>query len=120
MIRGLIALTLLSLPLPARASLEISTYYYTCERGVGVPATYINETSNDPDAGSAVILMVENRQITLWSVPSASGARYGWPSDGSHYIWWTKGEEATLYWHEAGVGEDQPLLTHCALGAQTE
>ncbi len=83
---------------------EFTTQRYTCDRGVEVPATYVN----GPDQ-SLVILHVEGSQITLVGEPAASGARYGWPSDGSNYVWWTKSDEATLYW-KTPEGE-APLLT---------
>ena len=99
--RGLLALALI----PAAASAqEFTTARYLCDRGVEIPATYVN----GPDLSLAVI-HVEGNQITLLTEPAASGARYGWPSDGSNYVWWTKGDEATLYW-KSPEGE-APLLT---------
>jgi membrane-bound inhibitor of C-type lysozyme len=94
---------LLLLPQVAQAQ-DFSTTRYQCDRGVEIPATYVN----GPDQ-SLVVIHVEGRQITLVSEPAASGARYGWPSDGSNYVWWTKGDEATLYW-KTPEGE-APLLT---------
>jgi membrane-bound inhibitor of C-type lysozyme len=92
----------------AAAVQAFSTLTYTCDRGVEVPATYVN----GPDQSLAVI-HVEGRQITLLNESAASGARYGWPSDGSSYVWWTKGDEATLYW-KTPEGE-APLVT-CKAG----
>ncbi|MDX5349917.1 MAG: MliC family protein [Paracoccaceae bacterium] len=103
--RGLVLLALL----PASAAAQdFSTQTYLCDRGVAVPATYVN----GPDQTLAVI-HVEGRQITLMGEPAASGARYGWPSDGSGYVWWTKGDAATLFW-KTPEGE-APLLT-CSAG----
>ena len=99
---------LLLLPATAAFAQEFTTLTYTCDRGVSVPATYVT----GPDHSLAV-LNVEGRQITLVGEPAASGARYGWPSDGSNYVWWTKGDEATLYW-KTPEGETQ-LLT-CKAG----
>lgn len=98
---------LLALPAAVLAQ-EFQTATYLCDRGVEVPATYVN----GPDQ-SVVVINVDARQITLVVEPSASGARYGWPSDGSGYVWWTKGDEATLYW-KTPEGET-PLLT-CTVG----
>lgn len=95
---------LLVLPATATFAQEFTTLTYTCDRGVSVPATYVN----GPDQSLAVI-HVEGSQITLVGEPAASGARYGWPSDGSNYVWWTKGDAATLYW-KTPEGET-PLLT---------
>jgi membrane-bound inhibitor of C-type lysozyme len=100
---GLVALV----PAVALAQ-DFTTATYSCDRGVEVPATYVN----GPDQ-SLVVINVDGRQITLLTEPAASGARYGWPSDGSGYVWWTKGEEATLYW-KTPEGEAQ-LLT-CKAG----
>ena len=72
---------------------DFSTTRYLCDRDVEVPATYVN----GPDLG-VVVINVDGQQITLLSEPAASGARYAWPSDGSGYVWWTKGDAATLYW----------------------
>jgi membrane-bound inhibitor of C-type lysozyme len=101
-------LALLAL-LPAAASAqEFTTQTYSCDRGVEIPATYVN----GPDQ-SLVVIHVEGRQITLVSDPAASGARYSWPSDGSNYVWWTKSEDATLYWKTPDA--ETPLLT-CKAG----
>lgn len=93
----------------ARAEAQDSSFQttrYLCERGVEVPVTYVNA----PDLSLAV-LNVEGTQITLEIETSASGARYGWPSDGAHYIWWTKGETAFLMWSEGG--EEKTILDGC-------
>lgn len=86
---------------------EFTTSRYSCDRGVEVPATYINGADQ-----SLVVIHVDGQQITLVNEPITSGARYGWPSDGSNYVWWTKGSEATLSW-KTPEGE-APLLT-CAI-----
>ena len=78
---------------------------YACERGVSVPATFVNGLDQ-----SLVVLNVEGRQITLVGEPSASGARYGWPSDGSNYVLLTKDDAATLHWK---TPEGETLLLTC-------
>lgn len=104
MIRAL-ALMLLALPAAAQEG-QVQAQRYLCDRGVEVPATYVNA----PGLSLAVIV-VEGRQVTLHAEPAASGARYGWPSDAAGYVWWTKGPEATLSWREAGA--ERPLLEGC-------
>ena len=101
--RAAVLLPFLCLPTVALAAPEFTTLRYTCDRGVDLPATYVNSAE-----GSLVVIHVEGRQITLVADPAASGARYGWPSGGSSYVWWTKGNEATLYW-KTPEGE-APLL----------
>jgi len=103
------AAILLALLLPSvAAAQELTTQRYSCDRGVEVPATYVNGADQ-----SLAVIHVDGQQITLINEPAASGARYGWPSDGSNYVWWTKGDEATLYW-KTPEGET-PLLT-CKAG----
>ena len=100
--RVFIALALL----PAAASAqEFTTTRYTCDRDIEVPATYVN----GPDLG-LVVIHVDGSQITLLSEPAASGARYGWPSDGSNHVWWTKGDAAMLYWR---TPDGETLLLNC-------
>jgi membrane-bound inhibitor of C-type lysozyme len=90
------------------AELEIVTATYHCERGVAVPVAYINT-----DGPGAVVLTVEGRQIALAQQISASGARFAWPSGGSGYVWWSRGDSATLYWHDGETGEEVALYTAC-------
>lgn len=93
---------------PAVAA-DIVTLRYTCERGVEVPAVYINP---EPGPGVAVI-HVEGRLIALETTRAASGVRYVPPSDGSGYIWWTKGNTARLDWQDAASGTGRALLEEC-------
>lgn len=95
------------LPRPAAAQ-DFTTQRYSCDRGVEVPATYVNGADQ-----SLAIIHVDGNQITLLNEPAASGARYGWPSDGSNYVWWTKGKDATLYWK---TPEGETALLTCTAG----
>ena len=94
---------------PAVAAAEVRPMRYLCERGVEVPVVYI------PDAvPSAAVIEVEGRMIALEQEMSGSGVRYGWPSDGSHYVWWSKGmTEAMLLWSDGETGEEVTLLAEC-------
>src|SRR5690554_5286059 len=99
----------LALPAPAGAEdLTLNTVTYGCERGVSVPVAYVTA-----GADSVVVLTVEGRQISLYAEPAASGVRYAWPSGGSGYVWWTKGEVASLYWKDGTEGSETPLLQDC-------
>ncbi len=112
MIRSILAAAcLLSAAQMALAAPDVQTMTYTCERGVSVPATYVNAAE-----GSVVVLNLEGRQITLFQTEAASGVRYAWPSDGSGYVWWTKGDEADLLWSNGASGEEMPLLSDCRNG----
>lgn len=97
----------MALTQPAPAEMAVQGQRYVCERGVDVPVIYATHA----DQGIAV-LVVEGRQILLYQEISASGARYGWPSDGSNYIWRTKGETAVLLWKDETGGET-PVLSDC-------
>jgi membrane-bound inhibitor of C-type lysozyme len=91
--------------LPAGAApLDVRTVRYVCERGVEVPAAFV---SGPEDA--LVVITVDGGQILLYQEPSASGARYAWPSDGAGYVLWSKGDSATIYWREGG--QENTLLT---------
>lgn len=89
---------------PAGAETQVVTKRYSCDRGVTVPATYV--TAEDQ---AVVVIHVDGTQITLFQEEAASGVRYGWPSDGSNHVWWSKGDEAVLLW-KTPEGET-PLLT---------
>ena len=93
-------------------ALDAMAMTYVCERGVEIPAVYVNH----PGEPGIAVIHVEDRMINLVAETSASGARYGWPSDGSHYVWWTKGDAATLYWNDGATGEETPLLSECSTG----
>jgi membrane-bound inhibitor of C-type lysozyme len=101
-----LALLAAGVPLAASAQ-DFSTMTYRCDRGVEVPATYVVGAES-----SLVILNVDDRQVTLVEEPTASGARYSWPSDGSVYVWLTKGDEATLSWK---TPEAETPVLRCAI-----
>ena len=94
-------------PLAAQAPYE--TQRYTCDnRGATLVVTYVN--SGDP---ALAVLDVEGQRIVLEAEVAASGARYGYPSDGSHYVWWTKGAEGMLLWHDGTDDSDRPIYEAC-------
>jgi len=104
MIRAVLLLTLI--PMTGQAEMAVQAIRYTCDRGVEVPVvTVIGEA----DDGIAV-LTADGRQIQLYLEPAASGARYGWPSDGSNHVWWTKGTDATLLWKDGEAKTETPIL----------
>lgn len=96
---GLVASPVLAMP-------DFSGGRYLCSRGGVIEAVYVNTAE-----GALAVLVVEGQQLVLVSEPAASGARYGWPSGGANYIWWTKGSDATLYWREA---ENEQVLETCS------
>lgn len=96
-------------PSLAAADTDVIEALYHCERGVDVPAAYVNA-----DDASLAIIHVEGNQVVLWQEISADGARYG-TGGASGYVWWSKGNGAFLYWKAAtGAEEDlHPLLLEC-------
>ena len=81
---------------------------FRCERGVEIPVTFVIAAD-----GSVAVLTVEGRQIALPQAVSGSGARYAWPSDGSGYVFWTKGDEATLSWADGATSQEVTLYGAC-------
>ena len=112
--RSMIAIAVLALPMvmafttAASAAIEVETHRYQCDRGVQIPATYVTDTEE-----AIVILHVEGQQITLYRQSAASGVRYGWPSDGSNYVWLTQGDTATLSWRDGTDQTEAPLVEGC-------
>lgn len=105
---GMFASALAVLPTVVMAEMTVQNSTYTCERGVQVPVVYANS-----DDSSIAVLTVEGNQILLYSEPAASGARYGWPSDGSNYAWLSKETSAMLLWHDGATNTDTTLLADC-------
>ena len=100
----------LGLAAPAAAELDLRGGTYLCDRGVEVPVSYVNAGD-----GAVAVLHVEGRLVTLVNEPAASGARYAWPSDGSGYVWWTKGDTAALYWRDGAASDEVALYAECRL-----
>lgn len=83
-------------------------YHYLCERGVRIPAVYINDSKPQ-----RAIIFSGGRMIVLDHVRSADGARYAEDGEGeAGYIWWTKGANAMLEWRSED-GEVISLLSAC-------
>ncbi len=91
------------------AGLDLVAVTYLCERDVAVPVAYVNT-----EGPGAVVLNVEGRQVALLQRISASGARYAPPEGESGYVWWSRGDEASLYWQDGETGEDTVLYSECA------
>ena len=69
---------------------------YRCSDGRAIEARYDNSDAANPRAE----LVIRGRRISFYSLRSASGARYGTENGlrGGHgLVWWTRGNEATLY-----------------------
>jgi membrane-bound inhibitor of C-type lysozyme len=75
-----------------------SVVTYRCADGHEMGVAYMN-TDNDQ---SFAVIRLAGQHVVLVSSIAASGVRY----IGAHYIWWTKGDEGTLY--DQQKGEDAP------------
>ena len=101
---GLLAACTTETAVPSLSGPKIAQYL--CADGAKLAATY-------GDDGN-VKLTVKGETVTLLAEEAASGARYGWPSDGSSYVWWTKGDVGTLFWKDGSKsGEETVLHTDC-------
>ncbi|MDP2083175.1 MAG: MliC family protein [Pseudotabrizicola sp.] len=103
--RSLFAVGLIALADQAGAApLDVQNLRFKCDRDVEVPVVFVT----GPEDAVAVV-QIDGGQFLLYREPAASGAKYSWPSDGASYVLWSKGNEATIYWREAG--KESPLLT---------
>lgn len=87
--------------IPVEGEVDDISVTYDCT-GAEFPVRYIN-------AGPSIslsVFTVEGEQIVAAITVSASGARY----QGGRYIWWTRGEEGSLYDVMAGPDAD-PIAT---------
>ncbi len=104
-----LALALCLMPLAAQAEMQVTNVRFDCERGVELPVTFVNS-----DDESIAVMQIEGHQMVLYQEESGSGAKYGWPSDGSAYVLWTKGPEATVFWRDGETRTETPILSGCA------
>jgi membrane-bound inhibitor of C-type lysozyme len=83
---------------------------YACPDGVVVQAAYIN-----PETGpSLAVIAWGGRLIPMQDGPAASGARYAAFGDAGGYVWWTRGDEATLlYVNPEDMDAEETVVTGC-------
>lgn len=89
---------------PAAELVEVT---YHCERGVSLPAVYVN------DGAGHVVALIEGQLLVLPRAISASGARYR-AAEQPGYELWSKGDSATLSW---GSDADSTILLRDCLAA---
>ncbi len=93
-----------------KATDSIQQTVYQCERGVTVPAAYINTASGE----SFAVINVEGKQIPMKIDVSASGARYVSIDETHGYRWHTKGKTAMLLHLEADhTAKETTVLNNC-------
>ncbi len=77
----------LSIPLQTGATSSVTTATYSCAGGEPFKVQYVNAGAN-----TLALLPVDGEERIFVNVVSGSGARYA----SGQYIWWSKGETATL------------------------
>ena len=85
----------LSISLTPSASDSITSQTYLCESGVPFAVQYVNARPN-----ALAILSISGEERVFVNVVSASGAKYV----SGPYVWWTKGDIATLAKESDGAG----------------
>lgn len=76
-----------SIPLDIGAMDSVTSHRYSCGDGQDFAVQYVNAGAN-----ALAILSVDGEERIFVNVVSASGARYA----SGAYVWWTKGDTATL------------------------
>ena len=99
LVPGLLAGCVLDTPSSGNAT------QYICADGAQIAALYGKDGDQDN-----VILSYRGKTFHLIQEMSGSGVRYSWPSDGSNYVWWTKGDSATLYWKDGTKGGAESVV----------
>lgn len=93
---GLASAATVTLDLPDVERATKDRVRYQCG-ATEIEVTYINVGAN-----SLAVLKLGERVVVAASVLAASGARYA----GQELVWWTKGDDTTLY--DLTAGEDAP------------
>jgi membrane-bound inhibitor of C-type lysozyme len=110
MIRKLVALCLIAgctMETPVAVTpAAVAATEYTCADGAKISAVYAQA---EP---SQAIVTVDGKTATLTQEVAASGVRYADKSSASKFVWWTKGDQGTLYVKKAG--DEEILHGECA------
>ncbi|MBB3772356.1 membrane-bound inhibitor of C-type lysozyme [Angulomicrobium tetraedrale] len=88
--------------LPKGSSVVTTKVGYTCDKVKNVAATYINA----PPTALATIAF-DHEFVVMANVLAGSGAKYA----GDRFVWWTKGNSASLY--DLTKGENAPPIATC-------
>lgn len=108
MTRNAVLTTLLALGLLAGCAQQTlhERVDYICATGGSVSANYLNLG----DGGDAMVQW-QGQLMGMHTVVSGSGARYD-TGPGKGHVWWTKGDEGTLYARDA-AGTETAVATGC-------
>jgi membrane-bound inhibitor of C-type lysozyme len=121
MLRALASITAIALASPALADVsvgvglsisgdaEIKTVQYLCEgRDAPLSVQYINAAPN-----FLALIPIEDTTLIFVTTVSASGAKY----ESGQFVWWNKGNEATL--SDVTEGLDAAPVLMCSENVQT-
>jgi membrane-bound inhibitor of C-type lysozyme len=89
---------------PPRA--EPAPSSYVCANGRYFAVNY----GQEGETPSVTLTFENDERALLLAEPSASGARYGWPSDGTGYVFWSKGQEAMVLLKDGTKGGKETVL----------
>ena len=83
---------------------------YACPGGVVVQAAYVN-----PETGpSLAVIGWGGKLIPMRDEIAASGARYAAFGETNGFVWWTRGDEATLlYVNPEDMDAEETVLSDC-------
>lgn len=93
-----------TIELHSKAKIERMQADYNCGAAGKLAVTYINA---DPNFLALVALPKQPQPLVFASVISGSGARYA----AGKYVWWTKGNSASLY--DTTLGDNAPPTMTC-------
>jgi len=88
------------------------------------PASFVCDGGNyfavnfgmEGETPSATLTMADGETFLLLAEPAASGARYGWPSDGTNHVLLTQGQQATVLLKDGTLGGvETPVYSNCRL-----
>lgn len=79
---------------------------YVCAGGKYFAVNY----GQDGGTPSVTLTFENDEKVTLLAEPAASGARYGWPSDGTTYVFWSKGQDAMVLRKDGSRGGKETVV----------
>jgi hypothetical protein len=83
---------------------------FACDGGRSVAVAY----GTDAETPSATLTFDTGETALLLAEPTDRGKRYGWPSDGTTYVFLAEGQTATVLLKDGTQGgRETPVLTNC-------
>ncbi|MDF0604704.1 MliC family protein [Neisseriaceae bacterium TC5R-5] len=92
-----------SLQLPQIQIKNVQTSSYRCDNGKKLVVKYLNAKNEQ----SFALLTIQGRPRLLTAVIAGSGVKYV----ADHYVWWTKGRTASLFYE--GIDKPTDMSNNC-------